>query len=369
MSGVTAVIRFLLLKMAEQGSEVYLVHYAENNDEFCESLSSSGVTVIKIRQIPRGFKALRPYWIVWNMKRIFSRIAPELIHAHSFDADMLSARAAVGTHFPLVVTCHSFSYVEWVKEHLRQYVQYDKRIAKYVCVCKLLEEQLAEILPQSRNRLRTIYNAPEIRFFNPISTTERAECRKKLGILPNEVVITCVANYHPVKGQEVLAQAFAKLSIIPNIRLLLVGREGKIYSGKSLKQIVRDILQSAGVWDRCLMVGDCTNARPILAASDIYVQPSHREALSVALGEALACALPAVVTSVGGNPEVVSDTRNGFVVPPADPERMAMAIEKLVMNETLRRAMGNNSFKFAEKNLHPSAILDAYSNLYNELHP
>ena len=117
------------------------------------------------------------------------------------------------------------------------------------------------------------------------------------------------------------------------------------------------------------MIEDCTNARPILAASDIYVQPSRSEGLSVALAEAIACALPAVVTSVGGNPEVISDGLNGFVVPPGDPGKMAIAIEKLVINETLRNKMGNNSFQFAEKNLHPSVILNAYSDLYDELRP
>jgi glycosyltransferase involved in cell wall biosynthesis len=366
VSGVTAVIRFLLLRMVDQGSEGYLVHYAEN-DEFCESLSRSGVKVINIKQLPIWLKALRPYWIIQNMKRIFSGISPELIHAHSFDADILSARAAIGTNFPLVVTCHSFSYIEWVKKHLRQYERWEQNISRYVCVSKMLEKQLSKILPQSENRIKTIYNAPDISFFNPVSTAERAECRKKLGIFPNEVAITCVANYHPVKGQEVLAEAFARLAIMQNIRLILVGNEGHIYSGNSIKQKVIDIFKSSGALERCYMIEDCTDARPILAASDIYVQPSHQEGLSVALGEALACSLPAVVTAVGGNTEVISDGYSGFIVPPADPEKMSIAIEELVTNEAMRKKMGNNSYQFAAKNLHPSVIFNAYSDLYDAL--
>jgi glycosyltransferase involved in cell wall biosynthesis len=146
-----------------------------------------------------------------------------------------------------------------------------------------------------------------------------------------------------------------------------VGREGQIDSGNSIKKKVLDILKSAGVLERCCMIEDCTDTRPVLAASDIYVQPSHQEGLSVALGEALACALPTVVTSVGGNPEMVFNSENGFVVPPADPEKMESAIRILIKNKKMRQDMGNHSFLFAKEKLHPSVILDAYSHLYDQM--
>lgn len=366
VSGVTAVIRFLSLGMKEKGWSVYLVHYGKS-DDFCEMLSRDGAKVYKIKAPPRWIQPLRTWWIIWEMKKIFSSISPTLIHAHSFDVDLLSARASMGSHFPIVVTCHSFSYVDWVKRELRQYRKWDRRIAGFVCVCKLLEKQLFETLSPSRDRLRTIYNAPDIHFFREISEAERVECRKKFRILPDEVVITCVATYHPAKGQEVLAEAFSRLAKKHNVRLFLVGSEGRIYGGNSIKQKVSDILTSAGVLERCHMIDDCTDVRPILAASDIYVQPSHQEGLSVALGEALACALPAVVTSAGGNPEIVLDGQNGFVVPPADPEKMAMAIGKLVRDKNMRKSMGDYSMQFAEKNLHPSMIIKSYSDFYDEI--
>ncbi|MHB8092080.1 MAG: glycosyltransferase family 4 protein [Syntrophales bacterium] len=366
VSGVTAVIRFLSLGMMERGWVVYFVHYG-NNDGFCEALANQGVHVVNIKPLPRFIQPLRTYWLIRNMKNILAGISPSIIHAHSFDADLISARAALGHQIPLLVTCHSRSYVGWVKEHIRQYEQLDRYIGRYVCVSNLLQKELSAVHTLSRDRIQTIYNAPDISFFEPVTLIEREKSRGKLGILSDELVITCVANYHPVKGQEVLAEAFARLTKNHNNRLILVGSENHRYNGDSIKQKVIDILEKAGFMNRCLMIEDCHDVRSFLAASDIYVQPSHQEGLSVALGEAFACGLPAVVTSAGGNPEMVSVGQNGFVVSPAHPGEMAAAIEALAENKDTRKNMGAQSLQFAKKYLHPDVILKAYGELYDEL--
>jgi len=80
-----------------------------------------------------------------------------------------------------------------------------------------------------------------------------------------------------------------------------------------------------------------------LATSDIYVSTSLSDMLSVSLLEAMSCNLPAIVTDIKGNREIIKDGENGFLFPKSDPEKLAERIIYLLKNEEIRK-------KFGEKN-------------------
>ena len=71
--------------------------------------------------------------------------------------------------------------------------------------------------------------------------------------------------------------------------------------------------------------------------TSVFVQPSRWEALGLALQEALYYGCPSIGTDVGGIPELIDQGVNGLLVPPDDPEAMAIALEKLLSDETMRR--------------------------------
>ncbi len=83
-----------------------------------------------------------------------------------------------------------------------------------------------------------------------------------------------------------------------------------------------------------------------LAAADVFVLPSYNEGMSVALLEALAAALPAVVTETGGTAELIRD--NGMIVPWADPVALADALERFLLESELCREMGKRSLEIAK---------------------
>jgi glycosyltransferase involved in cell wall biosynthesis len=95
------------------------------------------------------------------------------------------------------------------------------------------------------------------------------------------------------------------------------------------EEMLRRKVSQAGLQDRVTFSGEQNDPRPHLARADVFLLPSRQEGFSVALLEAMASALPAIVTDVGGNAEALVDGKGGRVVPPLQPGPMAAAISEL----------------------------------------
>jgi glycosyltransferase involved in cell wall biosynthesis len=77
-----------------------------------------------------------------------------------------------------------------------------------------------------------------------------------------------------------------------------------------------------------------------MAAFDAFALSSTYEGLPIALIEAMATGCPAVVTRVGGTPEVVDDGVHGYLVPPRDPAALAAGLTRLLEDRSLRDGLG-----------------------------
>ena len=76
----------------------------------------------------------------------------------------------------------------------------------------------------------------------------------------------------------------------------------------------------------------------LLEWADFYVQPSHHEGMPISLLEALSHGLPVVATRVGAVPEVVTNGREGLLVPPKEPAKLAGALQRVATDTSLRAA-------------------------------
>jgi len=104
----------------------------------------------------------------------------------------------------------------------------------------------------------------------------------------------------------------------------------------------------------------------LLAASDVFILTSRREGLPKALMEAMAVGLPIIATDVRGNRDLVKSGENGYLVSLDDAEQTAIAIERLIDSEDLRRSMGEKS-KELVKQYDLQCILKEMEKIYDNI--
>lgn len=101
--------------------------------------------------------------------------------------------------------------------------------------------------------------------------------------------------------------------------------------------------------------------------ADMFVLPSCAEGMSNVVLEAMACGLPVIATSVGGNPELVENEETGLLVPPENVEALCDSFKKLLSDKKLRERMGSLGRKKVEEYFTWDRIAGEYLKLYESI--
>jgi glycosyltransferase involved in cell wall biosynthesis len=139
----------------------------------------------------------------------------------------------------------------------------------------------------------------------------------------------------PRKGAFDLVKAFAALP--PERRLaakVTMAGDGEV---DQLRQLIQDLNL-----ENCITVlgwVDSKQRDQILEQADVFVLPSHNEALPMALLEAMAWEAAVITCPVGGIPDVVVSGENGLLVPPGDVRQLAEAMQSLIDDPSLRQSL------------------------------
>ncbi|MFL6248234.1 MAG: glycosyltransferase [Thermoanaerobaculia bacterium] len=152
---------------------------------------------------------------------------------------------------------------------------------------------------------------------------QRATLREQLGVQPDDVVVGVLARVDPQKDWPTTCEA------VRGLRGVVTMAAGKGTESLPSQQ-------------GFIALGWRDDVVSVLSAADIFLLASaFGEGISLALGEAMLCGLPCIVTDVGGNGALVGDA--GIVVKPGDAEAIRNAIVALARDPERRRLLGERA--------------------------
>lgn len=217
-----------------------------------------------------------------------------------------------------------------------------------------------EALGYPSSKRVVIPNGFDCTLFRPDGSA-RARVRSILGVSDNTVLVGLLARYHPMKDHANFLRAAGIVARkVPQIHFLLAGR-GMTPEQKE----IRALLEAEELGTRVSLLGDRKDTAELTAALDIACLSSWAEALSLSVGEAMACGVPCAVTDVGDNGYLVGET--GRVVPARDPEALARAILELVeVGAEGRRKLGAAARQRIERDFSLPEVFRKYQCLYDE---
>jgi sugar transferase (PEP-CTERM/EpsH1 system associated) len=325
VGGLENVVVNLVNGLAREGVQCHLGCLIEPG-EWMGRVSPAGVWVGSLEQVGK----LRA---IASLCRYVRRESIGLLHSHNSQAHIIGTAASLLTGVPLVHTKHGQNWPDdpvWVWKS-RQISRFTRRI---VAVSADIARIVTDIEKVPARKVTVIVNGIDTEAFGARSAEHGAGSREKLGIDADAFVVGSVGRLAWEKNYELLARAFAALAReAPESLLVLVG-DGPY------EQRIRDAAAAVGLEKRCILAGKRDNVAEWLSAFDVFCLSSLTEGTSITLLEAGASGLPAVVTAVGGNAEIVQDGVTGRVVPTGDADALAAALIGLHGDPARRQAMG-----------------------------
>lgn len=173
-------------------------------------------------------------------------------------------------------------------------------------------------------------------------------------------VVMAMGRLTPVKGLDILLQAFARLAArFPEWTLVVLGE------GPSRPELER-LRDELGLDGRVHFPGKFPNPQPALTQADLFVLPSRSESFPMALCEAMACGLPVITTEYHpGVHDIVRASVDAVVVPSEDPGAMAIAMERLMVDPVERRRLGARATEITER-YSPDRVMRRWNALLEE---
>ena len=298
-----------------------------------EELAAQGVPVVCLERKP----GLTPRTGL-KLARALAPLRPEVVHAHQYTPFFYAALAKpLLRPARLVLTEHGRHFPDAVSSARRAVnrLALDPLADAVTACCEFSRRALTVKDGFRGSRIELVENGIDPEQYRPnLGAAERAELCESLGLPPGRRYLVHVARHHPVKDQKTLIDGFALVAPeFPGVDLVLVG-DGPLRG--ELEARARGL----GLAGRVRFAGIQPNVRDWLAVAEVFALTSVSEAASLTLLEAMATALPVVVSAVGGNLELARPGLEGLAFARGDSGELAARLRALLADPAMRQGLG-----------------------------
>ncbi len=288
-----------------------------------------------------------------KLKETIQSFDPHILHAHY--ASSYGMLGALSGFHPFIISVWGTDVMKFPYQHplARRLITYNLKKADAVCATShTLEKYILRLIHKP---VEVIPFGVDLEEFNPKPSLKA----------DNTFTIGCVKSLEKNYNIASVILSFAKLKErypCKKLKLVLVG-EGD--EKPSLEKLVADLNVSADVVFEGKLPHELVAAK--LNELDVFVNISEYESFGVSVVEAMACSVPVVVSEAEGLQEVVAGQQNGSIVPGHNIEAIVAALERLMLNDALRQAIGINALERVRDNYNWRNNLNEMIRVYNSL--
>lgn len=333
-----------------------------------------GVPIHRIQVDPSS--TLSKLVATWRLVRVFlsTRRQFDIVNLHGFSqkAIVLRALAAIfGKRFVLTLQTGGHDEPPAARRQGRLAEWAYRGADLYLSVSPGLSQALlaANI---DRGRLRQVCNAVDTHRFQPADAGTRTALRQALGLPLDRRLVLFVGYFSRDKRPDALFEAWSALppEILDRSTIVFVGATEADYAeiDGNLASTIREAARARGLTDRVRFVGPTLEIDRYYRAADVYVLPSIREGLPIALLEAMSCALPCIATRLPGSTDTLIESgKTGLLVPPDDCAALQSALATVLGDPATAARLGAAARTTVESRYSidttAAAWLDAYRSL------
>jgi glycosyltransferase involved in cell wall biosynthesis len=335
ISGSEAHLLSLLPGLRERGFDVEMVVLHENERgawRFVEALRDRGIRTRPLRMHldtdPIAFA------------RLAATVRADIVHTHLVHADVLGLPAAALARVPLrISTKHGFNAFR----SNRAVVAADRAAARFAHRQIAISQGLARYLVQTEGFAEDAFTVVHYGI----------EAGPEPPPPPSEPRLAAVGRLIDIKGFDVLLAAFERArERVPRLTLELAG------DGPLAERL------RAAAPPGVTFLGHVSDVGPVYERNAIVVVPSRGEGFGMVALEAAERGRPAVVSDVGGLPEIVADGRTGLVVPPGNVTALTDALVALAEDAGRVSALGAAARRRALEQFGAAAAIDGVVDVY-----
>ncbi|WP_138205054.1 glycosyltransferase family 4 protein [Haloimpatiens lingqiaonensis] len=281
-----------------------------------------------------------------KLKRIIDFGEYDIIHCHTPVAAALTRMAAKkarkkGTK--VIYTAHGFHFFKGAP--LKNWILFypvELWLARYTDVLITINKEDYDIAQKFKS-VKVVY-VPGVgvdteKFKDKI--VDKWAKRNELGVPMDAFVVLSIGELNKNKNHETSINAIAQLNN-PNVYYLICG-EG------ALENYLKHLIYKLGLEKKVKLLGYRMDIVEIIRIADVFVFPSSREGLSVALMEAMSTGLPVVCSKIRGNNDLIKDGKGGYLVESNDVNGFVKGIENLINDTEIRKKMGDYNIQEVKK--------------------
>jgi len=309
--------------LARKGHEVHVI--TSHDDGLPGLCEENGFYIHRIAWPKIRFIGLVAFWVSICLK--IRKIKPDIVHAQSLGGGVPPLFSNRLLKIPYVIYGRGSDVYspDWLTKLTAKPI-----LKNASATLALTEDMKQKMLDICDGDISVVPNGVDLERFK---TSLGA---KKEG---NTKTIVFVGRLHPVKGVQYLIEAVAIVhQEIPDVKLVIVGDgiERSRLDELAEKLNLNGCIQFAGQVPQ-------ESIPQLMHQADVFVLPSLSEGLPVVLLEAMAAGLPIVATNVGGNPDIVEEGVNGYLVNAKNSEEIADRLLVLLQNDEIQEEISANN--------------------------